>query len=76
MGTIYISRSQARRILAGLEKFKSVILDFDRVSTVGQAFVDEIFRVFQSRHQDITIAPVNMNDAVRFMIGRVEKPKI
>ncbi|HSY61942.1 MAG TPA: ATP-binding protein, partial [Cytophaga sp.] len=27
MGTIYISRSQARRVLTGLEKFKTVILD-------------------------------------------------
>ncbi len=74
MGTIYISRSQARRILTGLEKFKSIILDFDRVPAVGQAFADEIFRVFRTKHPGISINPVNMNEAVRFMIERVEKP--
>ncbi len=73
MGTIYISRSQARRVLTDLEKFRSVILDFDKVPTIGQAFADEIFRVFQTKYPEITIKPINMNDAVSFMIGRVEK---
>lgn len=76
MGTIYISRSQARRVLTGLEKFRSVILDFDRVPTVGQAFADEIFRVFQTKYPGIAINTINMNDAVSFMIGRVEKPSL
>ncbi len=74
MGTIYISRSQARRILSGLEKFKTITLDFDNVPTVGQAFADEIFRVFQARHPEIEIKPINMVDPVLFMIKRVEKP--
>lgn len=74
LGTVYISRSQAKRILTGLDKFKTIILDFDRVSTVGQAFVDEIFRVFQQKHTDIKIVPVNMVEPVHFMINRVEKP--
>jgi len=70
MGTIYISRSQARRVLTGLEKFKVVVLDFDRVPTVGQAFADEVFRVFKQRYPSITITPVNMNAAVKFMVQR------
>ena len=74
MGTVYVSRSQARRILVGLEKFKRIILDFDRVPNVGQAFADEIFRVFQNRHPKISIESINMNETVRFMIARVEKP--
>ncbi|HXS15220.1 MAG TPA: DUF4325 domain-containing protein [Candidatus Saccharimonadales bacterium] len=74
LGTIYISRSQARRILSGLEKFKTIILDFDKVPTVGQAFADEIFRVFKSRHPEIEIKPLNMEEPVAFMINRVEKP--
>lgn len=74
MGTVYISRSQARRILVGLKKFKKIILDFDRVPNIGQAFADEVFRVFQSRHANISIVPVNMSETVRFMIKRVEKP--
>jgi len=73
MGTIHVSRSQARRILVDLDKFKLVILDFDQVSTIGQAFADEIFRVFTISHPNIKIKPVNMNDAVRFMVERVEK---
>jgi len=74
MGTVYVSRSQARRILVGLEKFKKIILDFDRVPNVGQAFADEIFRVFQNRHPKISIEPINVKETVRFMIERVEKP--
>lgn len=76
MGTIHISRSQARRVLSGLEKFKKVILDFDQVPTVGQAFADEIFRVFALKHPEVEIIPINMNDTVKFMIGRVERPDI
>lgn len=75
IGTIYISRSQARRVLAGLEKFKSIILDFDKVPTVGQAFADEIFRVFKLKHPQISIKPINMGEAVSFMVNRVEKPE-
>ena len=73
-GTIYISRSQAKRLLSGLEKFKKIILDFDKVPTVGQAFCDEIFRVFQSQHPEIQIIPINMIQPVEFMVKRVEKP--
>lgn len=73
MGSIYVSRSQARRIVAGLEKFKKIILDFDRVPNVGQAFADEIFRVFQSRYPNIAVVPLNMNETVRFMVERAKK---
>ncbi len=76
IGTIYVSRSQARRVLTGLEKFKKVILNFDKVPTVGQAFADEIFRVFQQKHPYIILEPINMNEAVKYMIDRVEKPSL
>lgn len=69
-GTVYISRSQARRVLAGLDKFKKVILDFDRVETVGQAFADEVFRVFLKDNPDIAIEVRNTNEAVQFMVDR------
>lgn len=75
IGTIYISRSQARRILEGLEKFKSVIFDFVKVPNVGQAFVDELFRVFPQKYPEIKIKAVNMNEAARYMIERVDKPQ-
>lgn len=75
VGGIYVSRSQARRILSGLDKFKSIILDFDKVPMVGQAFADEVFRVFKAKHPEIKITLINMNEGVEFMINRVEKPK-
>ena len=69
-GETYISRSQAKRILWGLEKFKHVVLDFKRVSTVGQGFVDEVFRVFKRYHPDIEITYTNASANVEFMIKR------
>lgn len=71
-GTVHVSRSQARRISVNLDKFKSVILDFDKVPTIGQAFADEIFRVFQNSHPGIKIETLNTNEAVEFMINRAK----
>jgi len=70
--TNYISRSQARRILTGLEKFKTVILDFHNIDTIGQAFADEVFRVWQNHHPDIKIQYQNSNENIVFMIKRAE----
>lgn len=66
----HVSRSQAKRLLMGLEKFNTIILDFKGVVSVGQAFVDEIFRVFKNEYPGITIRYVNTNDEVEFMIKR------
>lgn len=71
MGTDYISRSQARRILVGLHKFKTIILDFEGIETVGQAFADEVFRIWQSHHPKIKIIPQHTNENIDFMIKRV-----
>jgi len=73
LGTIYVSRSQARRLMSGLDKFKKIVLDFEDVPTVGQGFADEVFRVFQLQHPKIEIEPINMNKTVGFMVGRVAK---
>ena len=70
MAGIHISRSQARRILTGLEKFNIILFDFDKVTTVGQAFADEIFRVFQDKYPNIKLETENMNEGVEFMIKR------
>lgn len=70
-GVEYLSRSQARRIAAGLEKFKVVELDFSGVETIGQAFADEIFRVWQTQHSDIRIISVNAGENVLFMVKHV-----
>jgi hypothetical protein len=51
-----ISRSQAKRIMARVDRFKVVILDIDNVEAIGQAFADEVFRVFAVQHPNIEIA--------------------
>lgn len=66
----YVSRSQAKRILIGLEKFREIILDFKDITTVGQGFVDEIFRVFKNEHPETIINYCNANEDVEFMIKR------
>jgi anti-sigma regulatory factor (Ser/Thr protein kinase) len=66
----YVSRSQAKRILAGLEKFNHIVLDFSNIKTVGQGFVDEVFRIFQSKYPKIKLEYSNANEDVRFMIER------
>jgi len=70
MDTDFISRSQARRILSGLDKFGTVLLNFQGVETIGQAFADEVFRVWQKHHQNIMIKYKNANENVEFMIKR------
>jgi len=67
---VFVSRSQAKRVLIGLEKFKIIILDFENVKTVGQGFADEVFRVWQNRHPNIKIKYQNANDNILFMIRR------
>ena len=65
-----ITRSGAREVLLGLDEFKSITLDFENVPTIGQAFADEIFRVFIQSHPEIKIKALNANKAVDFLIQR------
>jgi hypothetical protein len=71
-----ISRSQAKRVMARVETFKIVVLNFEGVPTIGQAFSDEIFRVFANSHPEIEIAAINTNSEVKRMVAsaRMEKP--
>jgi biotin operon repressor/anti-sigma regulatory factor (Ser/Thr protein kinase) len=69
-GDHLVSRSQAKRILARLEQFKEVYLDFDGITEIGQAFADEIFRVFQAEHPEIHLWPVNATPEVEKMVRR------
>jgi len=65
-----VSRSQAKRLLARVERFTNVIFDFADVASIGQAFADEIFRVYAMKHPDIALLPIEMNDAVEMMVNR------
>ncbi|MDO8626104.1 MAG: DUF4325 domain-containing protein [Candidatus Magasanikbacteria bacterium] len=70
VGGVFVSRSQARRVLTSLNKFKHIVFDFARVPMVGQAFADEVFRVFQNKHPAIMLEPINMDEPVKFMVDR------
>jgi hypothetical protein len=67
-----ISRSQARRVLQRVDRFRIVELDFDGVATIGQAFADEIFRVFAREHPEIELTATHARPDVQQMIRRAE----
>jgi anti-sigma regulatory factor (Ser/Thr protein kinase) len=68
---LLVSRSQARRMLARVEQFRTVLLDFKSVQSIGQAFADEVFRVFANEHPEIELVPVYANSEVKRMISHV-----
>ena len=65
-----VSRSQAKRVLARLDTFSEVTLDFAGVDSIGQAFADEIFRVFRNQHPEIKLIACGANPEVQKMINR------
>jgi len=67
-----VSRSQAKRLLGRFDRFKVVILDFSGVASIGQAFADEVFRVFKSKHPEVQLVPVKASSGVRRMISRAK----
>ncbi len=71
-GEIWISRSQAKKLLTGLDRYKKIIFDFAGIEVIGQAFADEIFRVFSIHHPDIELEPINMSDSVKLMVSHAQ----
>ncbi|MBU0752869.1 MAG: DUF4325 domain-containing protein [Gammaproteobacteria bacterium] len=67
-----VSRSQAKRLLARFDRFKIVMLDFSGVASIGQAFADEVFRVFRSKHPKVELVPMHASSDVKRMISRAE----
>jgi len=67
-----ISRSQAKRLLARVELFKIVMFDFKEIDSIGQAFSDEIFRVFAAQHPTIELQVMHANSQVKRMIERAK----
>lgn len=65
-----VSRSQAKRLIARFDRFKTVILDFSGIQEIGQAFADELFRVYQRNHPDVELLTTNMSEQVRLMWQR------
>lgn len=67
----YVSRSEAKRLLHNLDRFSEIELDMRDVTSVGQGFTDEIFRVFASAHPETAIRAVNAGKAVAAMIRHI-----
>lgn len=75
-GEKLVSRSQAKRLVARFERFETVVLDFNRVEEIGQAFADEIFRVFVNAHPSVALFSINVELLVQQMINRVQMVNI
>lgn len=68
-----VSRSQAKRLYFGFDKFKKIILDFSGVDDIGQGFAHELFCVFQKKHPEITMECINTNENIDRMIRHVKE---
>lgn len=67
-----VSRSQAKRLLARFDRFKVVLLDFAGIGSIGQAFADEVFRVFKLKHPEVELIVTHVNSEVKRMISRAQ----
>ena len=67
---LLVSRSQAKRLLARVDRFKIVIFDFSGIDQIGQAFADEVFRVFKSKHPEMQLYFSQATPKVEDMIIR------
>lgn len=72
-GVRFVSRSEAKRLVVGLEKFREVILDFAGVEGIGQGFADEIFRVWASQHSEVKLSPEHMAGPIADMVERARR---
>jgi len=69
----FVSRSQAKRLLARFDRFERIELDFSEIDEIGQGFADEVFRVFQTQHPNSQIVAVNCNKHIERMIKHVTR---
>lgn len=70
------SRSQAKRLLARIDRFKYITLDFEGVQVVGQAFADQVFRVFVNAHPGLEIRYKNANKEIEQTIKIAQNNKV
>lgn len=68
----FVSRTEAKSIGARLEGFEVIELDFTGINQIGQAFADELFRVWVSEHTGSQLVPVHANPAIMAMIAAVQ----
>jgi anti-sigma regulatory factor (Ser/Thr protein kinase) len=65
----YISRSEAKRLVVNLDKFREVELNFKNVSQLGQGFADEVFRIFANKNPATALKTSNANSSIQAMIS-------
>ena len=68
-----MSRSEAKRLLLGLDEYTVLDFNFKNVDEVGQGFCDEIFRVYANRNPGTLLSYHGASDVVRYMIERSRK---
>lgn len=68
-----MSRSEAKRLLLGLDEYTVLDFNFENVNEVGQGFCDEIFRVYANRQPGKLLSYHGASDVVRYMIERSRK---
>ena len=69
-GKRLISRSQAQRVTARLDRFTEVTLDFKGVTSVAPAFADEVFRVFRTSNPTVSLVVERASEDVDRIIRR------
>ncbi|MGK5091137.1 STAS-like domain-containing protein [Deltaproteobacteria bacterium TL4] len=65
--------NREERLLARFDRFKEIHLDFSGIDQIGQAFADEIFRVFVKEHPEIQLLPIETSDTLQRMIEKAQK---
>jgi len=68
-----MSRSEAKRLLLGLDDYSVLDFNFKNVDEVGQGFCDEIFRVYANKNPGKVLSYHGASDVVRYMIERSRK---
>ena len=58
-------------MLARLQDFREAELNFKGVTVLGQAFADEVFRVFMRANPGLTLSLTNMKPTLRPMVEHV-----
>ena len=71
-----VSRSQAKRVILRFDRFKYVDLDFTGVTTIGQAFADEIFRVYARAHPQVAISCSHATPEIQQMVVRAHTTNV
>lgn len=67
-GSPLVSRSQAKVLMARMEVYKTIVLDFAGIEFIGQGFADQIFRIFVRQHPEIKLETKHAGPSVKKMI--------